>query len=488
MDSNRQRTLIIGLDGATFDLIDPLMRAGDLPNMARLIERGVRAPLQTWPNTNSAAAWSSMITGYNSGHHGIFHFSEALNRSDGVTGWSPVTATDRKKDPFWRILSAAGQHVGVINVPISYPADAINGFMLAGMDAPSTQSPGFAHPAGLLDELRRQDIDYIIDVPDLGVASRRDPHRLPDSVRHMIDARSRTILYFMQNSPWDVLMAVFVATDRVQHYFWPQRLSAVEAPDWAPIRSLYRQIDDFFGKALALAGEETTVLVVSDHGFGPLKTARRCLNKLFVELGLLSPRQRRGSLKSRLLKNLLLSGRKILPFSFQRRLARALPGLHLRAVSEHNYSSFDWSRTQAYAAPQGSRVWINLQGRSPEGAVPASMYEPLREQIREILSNITDPATGRRAIREVRRREEIYRGPYLEKAADLLVEWESDAIEDSLGYSADGRSIIVKADEKDRTNKWKGNHRPLGILIASGPHIKHGERLAQASIYDIAPT
>jgi predicted AlkP superfamily phosphohydrolase/phosphomutase len=116
------------------------------------------------------------------------------------------------------------------------------------------------------------------------------------------------------------------------------------------------------------------------------------------------------------------------------------------------------------------------------------MYEPLREQIREILSNITDPATGRRAVREIHRREEIYRGPYVEKAADLLVEWESDAIEDSLGYSADGRSKIIKADEKDRTNKWKGNHRPLGILIASGPQIKHGERLAQASIYDIAPT
>ena len=218
------RTLIIGLDGATFDLIDPLIEAGELPTLKRIMSEGVRGILETWPNTNSAAAWSSMATGYNSGQHGIYHFGEAISRR-GVP-WRPVTAIDRKKDPFWRILSAAGQFVGVINMPITYPVDQINGFMLAGMDTPGVSSPGFAHPRDLRSELARQGIDYIIDVADLGAASKRNPHRLPESVERMIDARSRTILHLMQTRSWDVLMAVFVATDGF-NTIWPEDLASV---------------------------------------------------------------------------------------------------------------------------------------------------------------------------------------------------------------------------------------------------------------------
>ncbi|UCC63889.1 MAG: alkaline phosphatase family protein [Anaerolineae bacterium] len=154
---NTPRTLIIGLDGATFDLIEPWARAGHLPALARLMAQGVHGPLRAWPNMNSAVAWSSMLTGYNPGEHGIYDFGRApLQRAD---TWRPTTAADRRKDPFWRLLSAAGQRMGVINVPISYPADPVNGFMLAGMDTPGLHSSGFAHPVDLRDELRRQGID-----------------------------------------------------------------------------------------------------------------------------------------------------------------------------------------------------------------------------------------------------------------------------------------------------------------------------------------
>jgi predicted AlkP superfamily phosphohydrolase/phosphomutase len=286
-----------------------------------------------------------------------------------------------------------------------------------------------------------------------------------------------------------MLMAVFVATDRVQHYFWPQDISAVESPDWVPIRSVYRQIDDFLNKALALAGEETTVLVVSDHGFGPSQSAKQCLNQLFRELKLLRFRQKRVSLKSRLLKSLLRSGRRFLPYSLQDRLARRMPALHLRAVNEHSRSTIDWSETQVFASPGGGRIWINLKGRSPEGRVAASDYHSLREQVREILLGLADPVTGRRAVRDVHRREEIYRGPYVEEAADLLVEWDLEAVRDGLCYSGGGRSVIIKPDKNDgHGNRWNGSHRPEGIFIACGPHIKQGTAVADASIYDITPT
>lgn len=481
------RTLIIGLDGATFDLIDPLIEAGELPTLKRIMSEGVRGILETWPNTNSAAAWSSMVTGYNSGQHGIYHFGEAISRR-GVP-WRPVTAIDRKKDTFWHILSAAGQFVGVINMPITYPVDQINGFMLAGMDTPGVSSPGFAHPRDLRSELARHGIDYIIDVADLGAASKRNPHRLPESVERMIDARSRTILHLMQTRSWDVLMAVFVATDRVQHYFWPEDLASVDSPDWVPIRRVYQRIDSFLNDLLPLAGSNTTLLLVSDHGFGPERSARRGLNQLFAQLGLLRYRKGGEPIKSRMLNHLLLYGRMVIPNTLKDRLARAMPSLHLRAVNERRFSGIDWPTTRVFAGPNGGRVWINLQGRDQDGMVPPQDYHAVREQIRDILLNLTDATTGKRLVRAVRPREEVYRGPYTDKAPDLLIEWDYQAARNTLCYCAGGKRIVVASPERDGSrNKWKGTHRREGILIARGPNIKCGTTLVGANIYDVAPT
>lgn len=481
------RTLIIGLDGATFDLIDPLVEAGELPTLKRILTEGVRGILESWPNMNSAAAWSSMVTGYNSGQHGVYHFGEAITRRGAP--WRPVTAIDRKRDAFWRILSAAGQHVGVINMPITYPVDRINGFMLAGMDAPGVSSPGFAHPAELRDELTRHGIDYIIDVPNLGIASKRNPHRLPESVERMIDARSRTILHLMQHHRWDVLMAVFVATDRVQHYFWPKDLSSVDSPDWIPICRVYQKIDSFLSDLLSLVDSSVTVLLVSDHGFGPDRSAKRGLNQLFAKLGLLRYRKGGEQISGRMLKHLLAYGRRYIPGTLQDRLARAMPGLHLRAVNEHQFSGVDWPATQVFAGPNGGRVLINLEGREQDGTVSPQDYDALRERMMDLLLNLTDATTGDRLVRAVHRGEEIYRGPHTDKAADLLVEWDYEAMRDTLCYNAEGKRIVVGSSLRQGSrNMWNGTHRREGIFIARGPNVKSGATVAGANIYDVAAT
>jgi len=484
---SKPRTLIIGLDGATFDLIKPWGEAGHLPSLSRLMAQGVHGPLQVWPNTNSAAAWTSMVTGYNPGQHGVYDLVGALPKRDKT--WRPTTAGDRRKNPFWRILSAAGQRVGIINVPISYPADPINGFMLAGMDAPGIHSPGFAHPADLLDRLAYQGIDYVIDVPNLRVLSRSNPQRVPQSVKHMVEARAQTILHLMKTRPWDVLMAVFVATDRMQHYFWPNKQTSVENGDWAPIRCLYQRIDAFFEDALALADRNTTVLVVSDHGFGPARMAKRCLNPLFAHLGWLHYRKGGSGMKGRLLKHLMPFGRQIIPQKLQDPLARALPGLRLRAVTAHMFSDIEWSQTQVWASPNGRDVFINLQGRAPEGVVSPEDYRPFRECVRDLLLDLTDPLTGNHVVHGVYPREQIYRGPYLDKGADLLIEWDEDLVGDTLYCRVEGKPVIIQAPEDGGPGQgWSGTHRPQGIFIAWGPNIKSGAGVTHATIYDIAPT
>ena len=485
---NTPRTLIIGLDGATFDLIEPLVRAGYLPTLGRLIAEGVHGPLQAWPNWNSAAAWTSMITGYNPGQHGVYDFGITSFRSG--ASWHPITAAGRRKDPFWCLLSAAGRRVGIINVPISYPADPVNGFMLAGMDTPDVHSPGFAHPPGLLGELRHQGIDYVIDAPILGDLSSQSRHRLPGTAQQMVHARARTVLYLMQNHPWDVLMAVFVATDRVQHSFWPKGYGSIESTDWAPIRNLYQQIDSFLSDSLEFIGENASVLVVSDHGFGPAHSAGRCLNPLFAQLGLLRYRQGRSRLQGWAFETLLYYGRQMIPSRLQDLLIRALPRLYSRAVSEHKYSGIEWSRTRVFASPYGEVVYVNLQGQNPEGKVPSENDHPMRERVRDILLNLTDPITGRRIVRAAYWREDLYHGPYVERAADLLIEWEDEAVRDALCYHAKEEQIIIQAPKRSSPGRrWTGgSHRSQGIFIAHGPHIKRGAMVANACLYDIAPT
>lgn len=481
---NGSRTLVIGLDGATFDLLDPLVRAGDLPVVAGLVRRGAHGRLQCWPNTNSAAAWSSMITGSNPGQHGVYGFGSAAPEPG--RRYRPTTAGDRARDPFWRLLSAAGQRVGVVNVPITYPADRINGFMLAGMDTPAVGSAGFAHPPGLRDELRRAGIDYVIDVPNLAALRRRDPHRLPRVVERMVAARARAVLHLIRRHPWDALMAVLVAPDRVQHSFWPADGTSVDHPSWTPLRSLYRLIDAFLGEALALAGPDTTVLIVSDHGFGPRRPPMHSLNALFARLGLLRFREGPGRVPGRLLWHLLLHGRRIVPRSLQRPLAAAFPGLHLRAVAGHTLAGIEWSGTRVFDDGLGWEVSINLRGPRPEGVVPPDEYPRLRDQVREVLLGLRDPASGRPLVRAVQSRDELFHGPYSERAADLMVDWDYDALGDALAHPGLPEPIVEEWS-RGAGRGWVGSHRPDGIFIAAGTHVRAGTAVCP-TIYDVAPT
>ena len=482
------RTLIIGIDGATFDLLDPWLEAGDLPHICALIEGGVRGRLQAWPNTNSPAAWTSMVTGCNPGKHGVFGFGDDPRRIG--DSWRPTTASDRHRDPFWCLLSNAGQRVGVINVPISYPVDSINGFMIGGMDAPSVESVGFARPPGLVAELRQAGIDYAIDVPDLGRLSRRDPERALRMAREVVEARGRAFLHFMATRPWDLFMGVFTTTDRMQHYFWPRGDETSSPAKLTAILQIYQLIDDFIGGALELIDADTNVVVVSDHGFGPYRAARHSLNRMFAVIGLLRYRPGGPSWRGRALAGLLSNGRKFIPAAMQRTLAAAFPNLRLRAVTEQRYAGFDWGRTRVFANNHGSRVYVNLSGREARGIVRPDDYRMLLKTTREILERLTDPDSGRPVVRRVWRREEIYDGPYQDRTADLFVEWEHRNLGERLRYGTGDEAVIVGGEigPTGQAAKWSGEHRPDGILIARGPDIERGNQIVGATLYDVAPT
>lgn len=481
-DSSGARTIVIGLDGATFDLIQPWCRRGYLPTISRLLAEGSHAVLDSFPNMNSAAAWTSIVTGQNAGKHGVYGFSTLS--AAGLENSHPTSARDRRRDPFWTMLCAAGKRVGVMNVPISYPADPVDGFMVSGMDAPGTGVRGFAHPAGFLDELRSAGIKYMLDVENLKETQRRGPDHMPRAVREMVQARTQAFSYGIERFNCDVGMVVFVATDRMQHFYWGNG-PVEDDPSWLPLRELYQLLDTSIAQIMDRVGRNTNVFVVSDHGFGRNTRAPKNLDQILEGAGLYAVMTHRTTPRVTAARIIMQLGRKFLPPRLQLRLATRFNGLRLRTIRTAKTRHIDWARTQVYSNSwQG--LYINAAGRNPAGIVPPDQFDRVRELARSIVSQLTDPDSGKPAVSAVFARSNLYSGPFSDKAADLTVRWNRANVMNGLCYP--GPTPIVVRPEASSNNGIFGTHYPEGILIAHGPQIRAGVSLDPLCQYDIAPT
>jgi len=261
----KSRVLVVGLDGATFDVVKPLAMKGKLPNIRMLLERGVHATLKSTINPSTSTAWTTFATGKNPGKHGIYGFVSERNGS-----LLPVRAGDRTEKSIWQIANQHGLKTIVVNVPWTFPPDKVDGIMISGMDTPDT-STEFVHPPKLRNELIEK-FDYAIDVeiPPLSLDSfLRD-------VENLTKKRAATAEHLMKSYEWDLFISVFVCLDRVQHFFWkyydgthPQHSDKDTKKYREVIPRFYKMADEIVGRFMDLA-KDSTILLMSDHGFGPL--------------------------------------------------------------------------------------------------------------------------------------------------------------------------------------------------------------------------
>lgn len=475
---NFPRTLVVGIDGATFDLIKPWAKAGLLPTFAHLLQHGAHATLDAYPYLNSAAAWTNFVTGYNPGQHGIFDFTNQAKST-----WRPTGGADRSKPAFWHLLAAGGQRVGVMNVPISFPAEQTNGFMVSGMDSPAPDRKGFTQPEGLYQELRRAGIAYEIDVPNLAQTTKQKVMELPRAVRDMTLARTRAFLYLLEKYPCDAAMLVYVGSDRMSHYFWSETPPAPGAPEWKPLRELLQLYDAQLEQLLARATSDTTVFVVSDHGFGVARHAYLGMNPLLERLGYQTRRTRPS--QATVLGNLLRIGRRTVPGRWQKGLALRFPRAHTRASRSDKQGEFDWSRTRAFAH-LGNHVRINSRARYDHGIVPAEEYDALCLELRDVLCALTDPESGAPLMADVYRRDAFYHGPHAYLAADLVGKWIPRNVRHALAYRRSGHDIVIRPGAP--ANGWRGTHLPEGIFIAYGKGIRGGVAHPPLTHLELTPT
>jgi predicted AlkP superfamily phosphohydrolase/phosphomutase len=481
--TTKPRLLVIGLDGATFDIIKPLVSEGRLPSLSRLLDRGSHGILRSTYPPITPSAWTSFATGKNPGSHGLFDFQQV--EPDTYT-FVPVRANQHGQRTLWRILSDAGRRSVVLDVPFTYPPEAIQGCVITGYGTPTTEGVVFTHPAHLRDEL-------IASCGSCDVATVSGRLDLSDSYfvqwDRILASRACIASYLMDREDWDFLMIVYGVTDNMQHTLWaflePQH-PAYHSDEGQHYRQqlfrYYDKVDGLAGELLARCDTNTHVMVMSDHGFGSTRTGKY-LTKLLMAEGLI---QYKGlpilSRQTTWLMQRLLDLYHSTPLlgNIVRRLSgkqkKDLKQALIRSALLPAAENIAWDHTLAFPGGYGLQVYINRKDRFPRGTVsPGGEYESLLDHITTRLLSLTDPVSGETVIKAVYRAEDVYHGPFADQAPDLIIEYNN--------VYRPGRVDI----SGPLNPGLEGNHTMDGIFIGYGAHILAGVPV-EPQMSDLAPT
>jgi predicted AlkP superfamily phosphohydrolase/phosphomutase len=489
-----KKVLFIGLDGSTFDLLDPLMQKGLMPRLQAFIGEGVRGWLETTIPPITPTAWVSWMTGKNPGKHGVFEF---LLRRKGSTALpdQPVSARARDGLPFWDVLSQMGKRAIVTNMPCTYPPTMVNGLMVADFLTPRGRRD-FTYPESLLDEIESRFGPYQLYITEVYARGKVDNilNQLFDELAY----KTKVNRYLMDNYEWDVFATHYWGTDRFQHELW--HLLDETHPFFdrkehdtyvSRIHDYWRTVDATLGELFDAVGPQTTVYLGSDHGFGPIKKFL-CFNVWLIEEGLLVLKRDAMTRFKRALFKLGLTP------DLAYRSAMKMGLAHLRlSVGVSNRSTLmklanalmlsledvDWSRTTAFSKGNYGQIFINVKGREAGGIVePGAEYERVLREVSDKLRAMIDPETRQPLIGPIWRREDLYTGPHIEEAPDLQF-LPADMSNKPLG-------TLDLTSNKFITPVYgnSGDHRMHGIFLGRGPELRRGARVEGARIIDYAPT
>lgn len=489
--------LILGLDGATLDLVEPWAADGSLPHLARLLETGAWGRLASTVPAATFPSWTSFMTGVNPGRHGVLDFTR---RERGEYAVRFVNATYRKAPTIWRLLSDAGRRVSVLGMPGTYPPEPINGYMISGFDTPVTTraDASFVHPPAFADEVAAAGGFPFADFQEFDIG----PGWHEAACRSLCDGIGRKAALaerLLTREPWDCLMLMFGESDTAAHHFWGLHDPASPRHDAAqaralgnPLRRVYAALDAAIGR-LTAAAPEATVLAVSDHGFGGAGTTAVRLNRWLAAQGLLRFAPRAAA--SRWAGRLRAAALRAVPERWQARCFRLAGGaVANRLESGVRFGGIDWSATRAFSEELNyfPSIWLNVQGRDRCGTVPVREYAEQVEALRAALRDWRDPATGERIVARVWQRDELYHGPCVATAPDLVLELATPGGYSYIGvpsYGTDGPAVeaLDAATLGGKLAGMSGSHRPDGLFALHGPTVQPGV-VRGAQIADMAPT
>ncbi|MCD6361500.1 MAG: alkaline phosphatase family protein [Armatimonadetes bacterium] len=359
-----RRTIIIGIDGAPFSLIDELIGQGVMPCLGALAADGVFGPMRSSLPAVSSVSWSSIITGANPAEHGIYGFSELIPGSYTV---SYPNFLSLKRPVFWRDRTDT---CVVVNVPFTYPAQPLNGCLISGFVAPKLEKA--VYPYSELATIER--MGYVIDV-DAAVAGQSEL-ALYNQLFDTHAKREQVADYLWERYRPDLFMLVFTGSDRLGHFAW-HHWEQADHPDHDRFLEYFRRVDAFIGHVVERVDEDDPVVVLSDHGMeGSAYEVN--LNAYLIEGGFLH-----------------------LDDDESRKYARIREG------------------SVAFALEDG-RIYLHERERFPKGAVDAADRDDLVAQLTDFLGQLR--IDGRDVVKQVHHRDDIYHGDELAGAPHLVVE------------------------------------------------------------------
>jgi len=459
------KVLCIGLDAACFEQISPLIEQGDMPNLEGLLNRGVSGPLVTTSPPWTPSAWPSITTGTTPWTHGIYDFYDYMGEQPQL-----VSARDLRVPYLWDYLDEAGETPIVINVPVTHPIYRSSGSIV----------PGYLAPVGS---------DVLIDGEPSPQSTLGDDYRIyaqkTDSREetiaeneHLIESRVTAAETIADRHDWSFMMVQFQRTDAIFHTM---------GHDTGAVRRVYRAADDAIGRLLALVDDNTTVIVVSDHGIHEYERSFRC-NTWLRDRGRLqtaaeSERHSWGEttkptadekdgeslIVDRLLATSLASLRRLglTPQRAERALSivglakpvrRMLPNELILDAADH----VDWSTSEAYCRSVSSLgIRCNVKGRDPEGVIPAEEFEDVRKEIIDALRAVSAP-DGEPVFETVYDRHERH-------GADVANARSAPDIVFRPNRMVWKVTDVIREPIFDETDEF--SHTYEGLFIAAGPSI-----------------
>lgn len=478
------KVVVIGLDGATFKLIDPLLQEGKMPNLQRYIDRGVKGTLVSTRPPVTVPAWTTFATGTHPGKHGCYDF---FLPGKTIRDFRPATSGEIKVPTFYELLHDAGKKTILVNLPNSYPPrlrdqTLITDFMTYGDDYIFPASLKAKYP--ILEKYRLS--------PDESIKLTQP---LPEYIKHILDIerdRVSAVKELMQGEQWDLFFFLFSSTDWVSHLVYAD-MAKGRAPE---AMQAFEIVDAFFGWLQKTYGESINLYILSDHGF-TYYTELFYINRWLEQQGYLvtstgagkfeenATARRRNLDKARSAKKMRIRmNKRALQWLFfhpaierglkkfyQRWLKRILP-IHIDVNI-----GIDLDKTKV-CFPRGSMLqtlYLNYNGNFAEGLITdQAEYDRIRADVKTKLEALRTPS-GKRVTKHVFTKEELYGDNPPHPSPDLHCATKDVWIVGHLH----SRSVF----EDHISNK----HDEFGIFMAAGPDIKH-QAMPDANIADLAPT
>jgi predicted AlkP superfamily phosphohydrolase/phosphomutase len=437
----RRRVLVIGWDGATYAMIDPMLAAGRLPVLAKLLERGSSARLESTKVPISSAAWVGAVTGKTPGENGVYSFFEPIEGSYDV---KLISSRSNQATPMWRILGWHGLRSIVFGVPVTFPPEMVEGVMVGCMLSPFDAD--YAYPKVLTQQLRERGF-----VPDLG-AWRERQNVTFERVKQQLAIKEQILAEMLREQDWSLAMIVFKDLDVWCHRAYDGELGGPVAPH-------YELLDAALGRLLENVGPDVDVIVMSDHGFHPYHAS------FFGHAWLIQSGFAKASdalVHAKLTDTENLAERRAVE---HQALLEMLDLEHSAAFPVAAEANFGGLR-------------LNVKGREPKGFVEPDEVEATLAALERALRDWRAPGREAPVVTRVHRMAQLYPGPFAARLPDLVYELDPE-------ISARSEPARLPFLEHERIYP---DHHLEGIWITAGPSFAHLAERGQVSIFDLAPT